>query len=979
MSVIRLRAENPPDAVCDVADALGDARDSLTQPTYVPQTILGRLARHVLAGATDSSALAEWFADTGDSAFAPSVSHLPDLLAAPPSHIPRALELHDLLSAVAGKQPRASHQPVCVTVVVDRGSGGATLRLMAYRTSGAPGFAADAFVHGFAVRDGGYRRAEQAVHEILTRRTPDAAVRYALLTPEGAPYERPIRDGSFGAALALAATCCARPRRLTALSASNALTGIINSDESIGPVDPLGLQAKVVAARCSGARNLLVPTGQSGLLPPQPGIGVREIRDLEAARRAASRVRTRVFAAALVALLLTASSGVAAQIRHDADQRRAERHLAVGRATLRATDLVDSTPRTAVSLVAAAAMLEPSEFVGARDMLAARLPYGLRYLPDPPEPIESVVWTGAGISAATARSWLRYAGAQRGWAVRGRLPSHSEAAFIKDGRLLLRLRRGAMLLTSPIQEGVRVSARSITAITGGRHNALMLDTRGQLTGIDSSGTPQTIPTPTPMRAIALNDNDAVIAVSRNGSLYRSVRGKLRRASGRALGGAENSPLPRSPIDLVAGRGPQVVALGEDGHITERGPGGEFNGVEQGDGRALLALGDGFSAVARSDGVELQFGSAFTGVNRGTRLAGDFTALATSPDSRRLVTAGREVATLSLESTLRTETIGTGTIAFGARNDVLAFGGNFADQSRLRPGRDAVEVTPIQPYSPGQVRVSANRRWAARLRRLGQLDIWDLRRGTHSLVTPHDAQGKIAPTYYNVGVLDNGDVAMGLATDNLSRSGAPAFGQTLIINSRTGAARDRRYEGSAQSTQATSGGQLLLARGEFLDVVRVRDMTRVARAHLADERIIATTSTPDGTIFLGSSGGTIWRWYGRSGAAPTRIGKLGSAVLTLAARPDARLVFAGTLSGRTLIDVEQRRAVALVLPETYRTLSGAFSADGSNLAISDSFQAAHLVSVKLDAQHACAMANRHLSESVWRNAVGTLPVEAPQCG
>ena len=185
------------------------------------------------------------------------------------------------------------------------------------------------------------------------------------------------------------------------------------------------------------------------------------------------------------------------------------------------------------------------------------------------------------------------------------------------------------------------------------------------------------------------------------SANRTVRGQLRRASGRALGGAENSPLPRSPIDLVAGRGPQVVALGEDGHITERGPGGEFNGVEQGDGRALLALGDGFSAVARSDGVELQFASAFTGVNRGTRLAGDFTALATSPDSRRLVTAGREVATLSLESTLRTDTIGTGTIAFGARNDVLAFGGNFADQSRLGRAATPSKLLRSRRTHPGR--------------------------------------------------------------------------------------------------------------------------------------------------------------------------------------------------------------------------------------------------------------------------------------
>lgn len=976
----RPRRLSPPDTTRDIADAIADARDALAQPKFVPRTILGRLARHVLAGTNDASALGLWFAEVGGAGDPqPQVSQLTDLLAVDPPFLPRALELHDLLSAVAAGRRREAGACVSVPVVLDRGSGGTTLSLIAYRTNGAPGFAADAFVHGFAVRDGGYRRAEQAVHEILARRAPEAAVRYALLAPDGVPYERLILDGSFGAALALTAVSCARPRRLTTLGSGSALTGIITSDESIGPVDPVGLQAKVVAARTSGANRLLVPAGQSGLLPPHPGIGVREIRDLDAARRAASGVRPRVFAVGLVALGLTASFGLAARLRHNADERRAERHVAATRATLRADDLIDTAPRTAVSLIAAAATLEPHSQVGARDLLAARLPYGLRYLTDPPEPIEAVTWTASGISGATAHSWLHYAGARHGWVMRARLPTHLQAAFTKDGRLLLQLKRGALLFAAPDRPGVKVSTRRLTAIAAGYHKALLLDTRGSLTGIDASGGAKAIAAPTPMRAIALSERDSVVTVSRGGSLYETARGMLKRFPGRAPGAAPNSPLPRSPIDLIAVRGKQVVALGDDGHLTERGPGGEVNGVQQGSGRAVLALGSGYSAVARSDGLELQFASAFTGVNRTTRLAGDFVALAASPDSRRLVAAGQEVATLSLESTLRTPTIGTSTITFGPRNHLLAFGGAYANQSRLALGRDAVDITGLQPYSPGQVRVSANRRWAARLQRLGGVDIWDLQRGKHSSITPHDALGKIASVYYNIGVLDNGDVAIALATNTLSRGGSPAFGETLIVNRSTGLVRERRYEGSAQSIQGISEGRLLLARGELLDVVRIGDMRRVARARLPGERISATTSTPDGTIFLGSSGGTVWRWSGDSSAPPTPIAKLGSAVLALAARFDGRLVFASAFSDSSLIDVEQRHAVEMSLPETYRTLSGAFAPDGSTLVIGDAVQAAHLVSVQLDALQACTIANQVLGRSAWRAAVGRTHVEAPTCG
>lgn len=333
----------------------------------------------------------------------------------------------------------------------------------------------------------------------------------------------------------------------------------------------------------------------------------------------------------------------------------------------------------------------------------------------------------------------------------------------------------------------------------------------------------------------------------------------------------------------------------------------------------------------------------------------------------------------MESTLWIDSVGTGTITFGRRNELLVFGGLFAEQMRLAPGTKPVRVTPAQPYSAGDVRVSANRRGAARLQRFGRVDSWDLLRGTHSIVKPHDPLRLVGSAYYKLGVLDNGDVALGLATGSLTASGSPMFGRTFIVSRRTGAARRLRYEASAQLTEATSDGRLLLARGEFLDVIRVRDMKRLARTRLPGERIVAATSTPGGTIFFGSRGGTVWRWSGRSADEPTPIAKLGSVVLALAARSDARLVFAGTLTDRRLIDVQLRRSVALPLPDTYRTLSGVFSPDGSELAISDSATvAAHLVSVALNARQACAIAGDDIDESAWRDAIGMLPIKAPRC-
>ena len=202
---------------------------------------------------------------------------------------------------------------------------------------------------------------------------------------------------------------------------------------------------------------------------------------------------------------------------------------------------------------------------------------------------------------------------------------------------------------------------------------------------------------------------------------------------------------------------------------------------------------------------------------------------------------------------------------------------------------------------------------------------------------------------------------------------------------TGLTRSEDYPAAGAYARGLSGGRLLIARGELIDVVRVHDMRRVDRVRSPGERVVQLGATRSGKrVFFGSQSGGVWRWDVGAGGDPVQIARLEGPVTNIEARDDGRLLFAtAPVSARHghnyLVDVEARRAVELAVPDTGRVQSGAFSLDGTRLAMSASSPLGlTLRSVRLDRATACAAAGADIESALWKQAIGKLPVDPPRC-
>jgi hypothetical protein len=710
--------------VPEVAAAVEKAREAFDDPCHQAGDGLGLLARRLLGGAARSAesdaAMRRWF---GVRELPPGVLEAasPRLLVEAAGNLrSQAIALHDLLKGVEDDWPSRRGDPVGVWGLLDRGGGGTALRLWAWRVDGPAGLAADARLHGFAERDEAYRSAERSAARVLAARSPRAAVRYALVADDGEPFGERIGEGSLGLALAVAALEAARGRLFVEIDPGAAFTGTVASDGAVGPVDPRGLVAKGIAAQRVGTRRLVVPSGQATVLSALAGIQILETGSVAEVLRRARVVRRAVKVVAVLSAAVVALAGFGVR-EHRADRYDdRQRELAAVRAMAHALAIADSDPRAALGVAAGAGALEPDATEPGRALLAATLPPGVRFLPDLRARATALSWTDDRIRAATDRGLLELDVEGGRWRALHRLPRHRLAAFDGSGdRLVLGGRAGASVIDLRSGRTARLTTTPARAVAAG-DETVALTRSGRVVASDGLGAPRPVAAPGRVMAIAVH-GDRVGAVDGAGRLLRMRGAELVRD--------KDTPLEVSgrltALSVVDGR---TVAADRSGVVVDRDPDRlDSSTPTYPVASAVLALPRGRSAaVRRGWGVEILTPDGYLRLRREQRLAGRFSAVAVSPDGRRLLAAGREVAVLRLDRYLPSRIPLAHSVVFDPRGRLVTLDRFWGSVVRLRPnrsptvlydGRDGLEAgTPV---------ASLNGRWAAQNRSDGKIRRWDL--------------------------------------------------------------------------------------------------------------------------------------------------------------------------------------------------------------------------------------------------------------
>ena len=901
---------------------------------------------------------------------------------------PRALELYDLLRAEAGHAPRPRSRPRRLWMALDRGAAGVALRLSAWRVDGPAGLAADFRVHAGASRDENFLRAEAAASRVLEARFPGVGVRYSLAQADGSPYLDPIEDGSLGAVLAVAALAAAAPRRSPfALDPRGALTGTLTSDGRVGSVDQGGLVAKGQAVRSAGVRRLVVPRNQVAPLLGLSGIRVREAATVEEARRRLRVVRRAVKAFALSALALVVLGGLAVHELRAGDQVERKREFAAERALSRALAVVYSDPRAALQLSAAAAQISPGATAPARSLVAAALPPGVRFLPRLPRPATAISWTSASIVAATGTRLYSLVAHESRWRPGPKIPAHKEAAFYAPGRLLVAGAKGAWLVD--VRTGARslLTSRPVSRVAGGGGLAAALTDEGRVIvdeGRDRRSLRVVEPQGTwPIKRIVL------VAVTPAGRLIASDDlGRVLRRRGHKLALADIAPMgfKLGRLQTLAAGAGQVVGSGGGIVFTRSstsppgfGPAGEaVSAILSLSGNRDVVLRRGLAEVSVVDGI-------YGKLRRELQLGGHYGAAALSPDGRRLVLAGREVAVVRVDRSLPSPILATRTIAFDRAGRPLGLS-SVSDEIVRLGSRSSSVVIPGHGagYPSGTPGVSLNGHWAVEAEpdaRVRLINLWADRAHTFWVREATDS-GRIESLLPSLGVLDDGRIVLSEAPEE----GELFEGRTYLVDPRTHTAEALQYTGSGPFSRELPPGRLLLTRGEHLDLIRTTTMTLARQATVPGAYInTVTADASGGQVFFGTMSGDIWSWAPGSGAGPERLGQVGGNLLSLVANRNGSVLY-GTVgrgireSARAfVVDVTAHQIEQLEAPEGGALMGAALSPDQTVLALSATDPiGAELIAARLTPAQACSSGGGDISATAWRRAIGGLAVGVPEC-
>lgn len=946
------------------------------------EVLAGRLLGGEQRSMATDEALRRWFRSLSEIPPAAYEATSPALLlsACGQALRPRALELHDLLAAREGRQAPPPVRPPCrLWVMLDRGGDAIALRLTCWKVAGPAGLAADVRHHAGAERDEAYRWAEAAACRVLEDRHPGAAVRYSLQTADGEPYLGSIEDGSLGAALGVAALEACGKGRFLVLGSGGAVTGSLGSDGKVGTVAQRSLRAKAVAAGRAGARKLVVPREQGASLPGIPAIRIREAGTVEEARRRLSTLRPAAFVL-LAALLLLIVVG-ALFVRGVRSERQVEqrREVAAARAMTRAVAIADSDPREALGLTAAAGLLAPRATAAGRSLVAATLPPDLRFLPSLPAPASAVSWTEDGILAATADRLFELDRAGDRWIPGRRLPQYRLAAFDGGGQFVIGGREGAFALDLATDRIRRLSGEPVRRLAGNGGTAVILERDGDIfafVGLRSAR----LRSPVPVAAVAVSPRGELLAADGDGRILRQRGQGLEMTPGRA------TVLPSSRPAALADGGDQLLAAKANGAVYSRAP-HRAGGVGRTGPRvrALLSL-PGDRGVALRNGWAEVFVTEnnYLLLRTEQRLVGNFTAAAVSPDGRSLLLAGRQAALLNLDNSLPSPLVLTENVAFDRSGHVLGLASTFGGVLRLGWRKPAVAIP--QPGRHGvmsSASFSPNGRWALQTEPKGRVRLFDLwNRSVRVLSFDYASyDGPIEDFSQFAGVLNDGRIALSEDAEE-----DDYVGTTYIVDPREGKAERLDYNGYGPFALALPPGRLLLARGDEVDLVRIEDMERVARARIPGVYVTAlAASARGGTVFFGTSSGDLWAWDPADGSRPRRLGQVDGAVISLVAAPAGAVLFGS--ANRSLresaqifaVDVGNANVKPLELPEVSSMARVALSPDGRRLAVSASLPVgAELLSVTLTPAEACARARGGVTEAQWSAAIDGLAVPLPAC-
>ena len=779
-------------------------------------------------------------------------------------------------------------------------------------------------------------------------------------------FER-VDEGSFGVPLAALALAIVRGGALRMVDARAAATGIVHSDGSVGPVAADGLRGKVLAAQEVGVRRVLVPAGQKAMLTGVGGMRAVEASSVDEAVRWVRVVRPRVRVAAVIALALAVLAGPAIRAKQSSDTSAQERQLAGQRAIEHALQIVDDDPRAALGLAAAAARLDEPGTEIRRAMLAARLPQGLRYLPELPQVAEAVSIGGTRILALTARQLLQFDDLSGRWRVLSDVPAHELGAFTAEGGALLGGPDGAVLVDPRAREPAVVTSEPVRLIAAGRGVAVVTSTDRVLFARTPLAGMQRIDAPERLTAITLSDRGELFAAAHR-RILRLVRGRLVTDVRSYWLSAD----PKKPLRGLSVRGDEIVMVDSGGFVTQ---GNRFTASSGGsDALTALALSPRRRLVVSRQVAEIRDGpkiNPFPPLEH--RLRGSFSTAALSLDGQRMILAGKQVVLLAAQSGLTGPRESTDSVTFTSDGGVSSFWTSKAMLYRSRPGAEATtHDTPRK--AAGFVLLSPDGRRAAQAAPAGVLRTWDLASGERretplriaSVSRPVPLKRWLAP-------LDDGRVAV------------MAEGMIYLVDPRRPTETPPSYP-VGDRVHSAGPGMVILTSDDDLTVVRTRDMRRVAQVELSGERVVELAARADGReVFLGTQSGTIWRWAPERNAAPRRVVALEGGVYALASRGDGKLLAVATASGprentQYLVDVEARRFVRLPYPEITLSLSAAISPRGDKLALGAQEPiAAHVLSLRLTAKQACVAAGRSfVPAAIWLAAVGDLGVAQPSC-
>jgi len=936
-------------------------------------------------------ALREWFAAVGTPPAAAFLADSPaQLLNACEGDLrPRAIELYELLETErTGHAPRRQSSPQSVWVALDRGGGGVALRLSTWRVDGPAGLASDARRHAWATRDHEFRRAEATASRVLEDRHPGAAVRYSLSYPDRRPYSEPIREGSFGAPLAVAALETVRRRSPFAVDRRGALTGALTSDGRIGSVEQSGLRGKALAARGAGARRMIVPPRQAVGLGGIGGIRIREAATVDEARRRLRVVRPLVKATLAMLVAAVAVGGLLVhELRADHLHDR-QRGLAAERAMSSALAMVDSHPQTALQIAAAAARFDPGGTAPARSLLAAALPPDVRFLPDPPATVTALAWSRGGVMATTSGRLYRLERRRRRWRPGPAIPDHRLAAFSDPDHVAVAGRKGAWLVAVDDGGTRRLTKAPVREVAGGGGVAACLTRKGTVIVADADSTKQ-IPVTQPTGTWSV-DRIVEVAVTPGGKLVAGDRlGRVFNRVGDRLvldGVSPITPKLESLTALAAGGG-RVIAAGEDGEIDVIDP-------ELPDGygptgaavSALVPLPGHRGAAIRSDGAEVFVtDGTYSGVRTEQRLGGRYRAVAASPDGRHLIVAGREAAVLRLDRSFPSPFLFTQTISFDRAGHPLGLSSEHGGAMRLRAGSPSVLVPgPKRVGEFSLATVSPNGHWATYVGPKGRIRRLDLWSGKARTFTARHAtyDARIEDFFIYPGVLDDGRLALGEDTNDDDE----IDGVTYLFDPEKDRTRRLHYDGAGPFARQLGPGRLLIASGDHLDLVRLRDMTLATSVTAPGAYINTIAASASGRmVFFGTSSGDLWSWTPAAGKPARRLGQVDGAIISLVSNRNGSVLFGTTDRGLRkssrvfAVDVPNRNIELLEVPDNGSTARATISPDQDLVAISASRPVgAVLLSARLAPREACARAGGEVPAAAWREAIGGLPVPAPSC-